>query len=44
MNKQEIIDELLIKHSVWEAGYTRADLEVLTHKYLKNWLENLEDM
>lgn len=44
MNKQEIIDELLIKHSVWEAGYTRADLEASTKEYLKNWLEDLEDI
>jgi len=42
MTKQEMIDELLIKHNVWEAGYTRDQLEVYTEAELKDWLESLE--
>jgi len=42
MTKQEIIYELYIKHNVWEAGCTEADLETKSKKYLEDWLKDLE--
>ena len=42
MIKQEMIDELLIKHNVWEAGFTREQLEIYTKAELEDWLESLE--
>jgi len=43
MTKQKIIDELYIGHDVWEAGYTRLDLEKCSKKFLEDWLSDLED-
>jgi len=43
MSKEDIIDDLLIKHDVWQAGYTRTQLEGMTKKKLKEWLEMLDE-
>ncbi len=44
MNKTNIINKLLIKYNVWECGYSRNQLEILTKRDLLMWLKRLEDL
>jgi hypothetical protein len=43
MNKDKIINKLMMEYDVWECGYTRIQLEDMTKKELLKWLKNLED-
>ena len=43
MTKFEIINDLLVKHNVWQCAYTRCQLEQLTKKKLLVWLKRLNE-
>ena len=43
MDKNDIIDKLMIAHDIWQAGYTRNQLEQCSKKKLLKWLRNLEE-